>query len=60
MMCMHCEASVKKALEALPFVDEATASHEAGTAVLKLNGPADFALVQKTVDDLGYKYLGTL
>lgn len=37
MMCGHCEARVKKCLEALPEVDEAQVSHEAGTAVVKLN-----------------------
>ena len=37
MMCGHCEAAVKKALEALPQVDEAVVSHEAGTAELTLN-----------------------
>ena len=35
MMCGHCEARVKKALEALPEVTEAIVSHEAGTAVVK-------------------------
>ena len=38
MMCGHCEARVKKALEALPEVDEAVVSHEAGTAIVTLNG----------------------
>ena len=37
MMCCHCEARVKKALEALPAVDEAVVSHEAGTAIVTLN-----------------------
>ena len=37
MMCGHCEARVKKALEALPEVDEAVVSHEAGTAIVTLN-----------------------
>ena len=38
MMCPHCEATVKKALEALPQVSEAAVSHEAGTAVVTLCG----------------------
>ena len=38
MMCGHCEARVKKVLEALPQVDSAEVSHEAGTAVVTLNG----------------------
>ena len=37
MMCGHCEARVKKVLEALPEVEEAVVSHEAGTAVLTLS-----------------------
>ena len=58
MMCPHCEASVKKALEALPFVAEATASHEAGTAVVVLSGEADEAAMKKAVEDKDYKVLG--
>ena len=58
MMCPHCEASVKKALEALPFVEEATASHEAGTAVVVLSGEADEAAMKKAVEDKDYKVLG--
>ena len=41
MMCPHCEATVKKAFEALPQVDEAVVSHVAGTAVLNLNADLD-------------------
>ena len=58
MMCPHCEASVKKALEALPFVAEATASHEAGTAVVVLSGEADEAAMKKAVEEKDYKVLG--
>ena len=58
MMCQHCEANVKKALEALPFVTEATASHEAGTAVVVLSGEADEAALKKAVEDKDYKVLG--
>ncbi len=58
MMCPHCEAAVKKALEELPFVAEAKASHEAGTAVLTLSGAADEAQIRKAVEDRGYTVLG--
>ena len=46
MMCPHCEATVKKALEALPFVAEATASHETATVSVRLSAPADEAALR--------------
>ena len=55
MMCGHCEARVKKVLEALPQVDEAVVSHEAGTAVVKLNTEIANDVLKKTVEDLDYK-----
>jgi Cu2+-exporting ATPase len=55
MMCGHCEAHVKKALEALSQVDQAVVSHEAGTAVITLNAPVDEAALRKAVEDEGYK-----
>ncbi|MCD8123973.1 MAG: cation transporter, partial [Lachnospiraceae bacterium] len=58
MMCGHCEAAVKKALEALPQVDEAVVSHTEGTAVLTLNAEVADAVLQKTVEDKDYKVLG--
>ncbi len=58
MMCHHCEASVKKALEALPQVDEAVVSHEAGTAVLSLNADVEEAAVKKAVEDKDYTFVG--
>ncbi len=58
MMCGHCEATVKKALEALEQVDEAVVSHEAGTAVVSLNADVDDAILRKTVEDKDYKVLG--
>ncbi len=57
MMCMHCEAHVKKALEALAEVDEAVVSHAAGTAVLTLNADISDDILKKTVEDEGYKVL---
>ena len=54
MMCGHCEAAVKKALEALPQVDEAVVSHESGTAELTLNAEIADAVLKKTVEDKDY------
>ena len=54
MMCGHCESAVKKALEALPQVDEAVVSHEAGTAELTLNAEIVDDVLKKTVEDKDY------
>ena len=54
MTCGHCEAAVKKALEALPQVDEAVVSHEAGTAELTLNAEIADDVLKKTVEDKDY------
>ena len=58
MMCEHCEATVKKALEALPFVASAEVSHEAGTAALLLSGEADEQAVKAAVEAEDYTFLG--
>ena len=58
MMCAHCEGRVKKCLEALPQVDEAVVSHEAGTAVLKLNADISDDVLKKAVEDQGYEVVG--
>ena len=58
MMCGHCEARVKKVLEALPEVDAAEVSHEAGTAVVTLNAEIDDSVLKKTVEDQDYKVIG--
>ena len=55
MMCGHCEARVKKALEALPEVTEAVVSHEAGTAVVTLNAPVEDKALKKAVEAQDYK-----
>ena len=55
MMCGHCEARVKKCLEALPEVAEAVVSHEAGTAVVKLNAEVSDETLKKTVEDQDYE-----
>ena len=58
MMCGHCEARVKKALEALPAVDEAVVSHEAGTAFVTLNAEVSDVDLKKAVEDQDYKVTG--
>ena len=58
MMCGHCEARVKKALEALPEVTEAVVSHEAGTAVVTLSAEVSDDVLKKTVEDQDYKVTG--
>ena len=55
MMCGHCEARVKKALEALPEVTEAIVSHEAGTAVVKLSAAVSDDALKKAVEDQDYE-----
>lgn len=55
MMCGHCEAAVKKALEALPEVDEAIVSHEENQAIVKLNSEISNDVLKKTVVDLEYE-----
>ena len=54
MMCSHCEATVKKALEAIPEVAEAKVSHEAGTAVVTLSALVDDAVLKNAVEAKDY------
>ena len=58
MMCGHCEARGKKTLEAIPQVDAAEVSHEAGTAVVTLNAEVADDVLKKAVEDQDYKVLG--
>ena len=58
MMCEHCEARVKKALEALPEVEQAAVSHEAGTAVVTLKTEVSNDTLKKTVEDQDYTVTG--
>ncbi len=60
MMCMHCEATVKKALEALENVASADVSHEKGTAVVTLNGEVSDEALTKAVEDKDYKVVSVL
>ena len=58
MMCGHCEARVKKALEALPEVDEAVVSHEAGAAFVTLNAEVADDVLKNAVEAQDYKVTG--
>ena len=57
MMCGHCEARVKKCLEALEGVTEAVVSHEAGTAMLTLSGEVNDEVLKKTVEEQDYQVI---
>ena len=57
MMCEHCEAAIKKALEKLDFVEEATADYHEGSATIRLCGEPDEAAIRKAVEDEDYEYL---
>ena len=57
MMCGHCEARVKKCLEALPQVEEAIVSHKDGTAVVTLAEALDDTVLKKTVEDQDYEVI---
>ena len=58
MMCQHCEARVKKTLEALPGVAAAEVSHEAGTAVVTLDAPVENETLKSAVEAQDYKVTG--
>jgi Cu2+-exporting ATPase len=58
MMCGHCEARVKKVLEALDGVDEAVVSHEDGTAIVTLNSSVSDDVLKKTVEEQDYTVTG--
>ena len=58
MMCPHCEARVKKTLEALDFVTEAAPDHKSGTVALTLAEGADMAQIAAVLDEQGYPVVG--
>ncbi len=58
MMCPHCEARVKKALEAVPGVACAAADHSKGTAVVTLAAPVEDEALRAAVEAQDYKVLG--
>ncbi len=57
MMCSHCEANVKKALEKIATVDSAEVSHEKGTAIVTLNADTSNDILRKAVEEEDYKVL---
>ena len=57
MMCMHCEARVKKCLEEIDGVTEAIVNHETDSAVVKMSKDIDFEVLKKTVEEQGYKVI---
>ena len=57
MMCPHCEATVKKTLEAIDGVESAEVSHEKGTAVVTLTAEVSNDVLKKTVEDQGYNVI---
>ena len=58
MMCEHCEANVKKALEALDFIEEARPSHTENNCVITVCGEFDEAAVKQAIEAKDYKFLG--
>lgn len=55
MMCAHCEAHVKQALEAIDGVTNAVVSHETGTAEITLAAPVDDVILKAAVEEEGYR-----
>ena len=58
MMCAHCEAHVKKALEAIDGIESAVASHEENMVTLTNSKDVDEALIKAAVTEAGYEYAG--
>lgn len=58
MMCGHCEATVKKALEAVEGVEAAVVSHEKGTAVITLAKEIDADVFKKIIEDKDFTFIG--
>lgn len=60
MMCEHCEAHVKKALEAIDGIESAVASHKDNLVTITNSGEVDEAAIKAAVEDAGYEYAGVL
>lgn len=60
MMCEHCEAHVKKALEALDGVDEAVASHEENMVTITASRAIDDATIKAAIEEAGYGFAGVV
>ena len=58
MMCAHCEAHVKKALEAIEGIEEVVASHEENTVTFTNNGNVDEDTIKAAIEEAGYEYAG--
>ena len=58
MMCAHCEAHVKKALEAIDGIDSAVASHEKNLVTITNSKAVDETLIRDAITDAGYEYEG--
>ena len=58
LMCEHCEANVKKTLEAMDGIESATVSKDTQTAVVTLSKPLDEELVKNAIEDKGYGFVG--
>ena len=58
MMCAHCEAHVKKALEAIEGIESAVASHEKNLVTITKSGDVDEAAIKAAVEEAGYEYAG--
>ena len=58
MMCEHCEAHVKKALEAIDGIESVTASHEENLVTVNSSKDVDEALIKAAVTEAGYEYAG--
>ena len=57
IMCGHCEMRVKKALEALPFIESAEVSHETGKAVAAVNGDFNEEAMKAAITNAGYEFV---
>ena len=60
MMCQHCEAHVKKAMEAIEGIEAAEASHEENRVILTTSKDVDEAVIKAAVEDAGYEYAGVI
>ena len=60
MMCGHCEAHVKKALEAIDGIESAVASHDENKVSITTSKDVDEALIKAAVEDAGYEYVGVM
>ena len=58
MMCPHCEARVKKVVEAIPGVESAVASHTEGTVVITMSEEVAMDVIKKAIEDQDYKVIG--